>query len=65
MSDIIETGIAYRIQYAQRADGQWFRRSQINGRYGYQWSKWKATDFGPGKTIVNPYAGKARLPKIN
>ena len=30
-----------QVEHAQRADGQWFRRSQYRDpRYGYQWKAW-------------------------
>jgi hypothetical protein len=50
-------------EHAQRADGQWFTRRQSRGRYGYRWSAWEMTTGKPEQAYVDPYAGKARLPK--
>lgn len=53
-----------RIQYSQRADGQWFRRIQYrDARYGYKWSTWKAIDAAPENIFPSQFSQKARLPK--
>lgn len=48
---VIETHTAdftARIQHAQRADGQWFKRMQRRDpRYGYTWSAWSAVPKAP------------------
>jgi hypothetical protein len=63
MSPIFEYGIHERIQQAQRADGQWFKRYQQKGRFGYVWTRWKPVAAKDERANLNPYAGKARLPK--
>ncbi len=63
MSPIFEYGIQSRIQQAQRADGQWFKRYQEKGRYGYRWSAWKPVASKDERATFNTYAGHARLPK--
>ncbi len=50
-------------EYAQRPDGQWFKRYQYRDpRYGYKWSKWQATTFLPERATKNGER-KIRLPK--
>lgn len=51
------------IEHAQRADGQWFRRSQYRDpRYGYKWTRWSATSFLPERAYPKGQR-KIRLPK--
>ena len=51
-----------RSQYAKRDDGVWFKRRQYRDpRYGYKWSKWEATSFGPKNAIGMTM--RIRLPK--
>jgi hypothetical protein len=42
------------IEHAQRADGQWFTRSQYRDpRYGYKWTAWRKTTFLPERARPN------------
>ena len=63
MYAIFEYGIHERIQQAQRADGQWFKRYQAKTRFGYRWTAWKPVAAKDERATLNTYAGKARLPK--
>jgi hypothetical protein len=51
-----------QIEWAMRADGQWFKRLQYRDqRYGYKWSAW-TTSVAP-YTFTSPTGCNARLPK--
>ena len=50
-----------RLQFAMRADGQWFSRGQYRGHYGYTWSPWKASS--KPSTYTSDSGRTARLPK--
>lgn len=64
MSDIFESHTASfsRVQFSQRGDGQWFRRRQDKGPWGYRWTAWTRCG-APESTFKSAYSGKARLPK--
>ncbi len=50
-------------QYARRADGQWFTRTQSKGPWGYRWNAWREC-CEPGSERLRKCEGrKARLPK--
>lgn len=53
----------FQIHYAQRADGQWFKRIQDrHPRFGYRWTAWRAA-CEPDLSRFRPSTLKARLPK--
>lgn len=50
-------------EYAQRNDGQWFKRYQYRDpRYGYKWSRWEHTSFLPERASLKGEKA-VRLPK--
>ena len=52
-----------QIEHAQRADGQWFTRSQYRDpRYGYKWTAWRETTFLPERASPDGER-RLRLPK--
>jgi hypothetical protein len=58
-------GTSVRQERAQRADGQWFERTQYMGPRGYCWTAWHAVNVHfPEDWRANPYAGRVRLPKV-
>lgn len=63
MAEIYERGVTYRHQFAKRADGQWFERFQKLGPHGYRWTAWRKCNGMYEHASLNPYAGKARLPR--
>lgn len=52
-------------QWAKRADGQWFARSQYKDpRYGYKWGRWRETTERSLPLRMSPTRIYARLPRI-
>jgi len=54
-----------RIEHAQRADGQWFKRSRYQDpRYGYKWQSWSevAAPYSASGNFGETMA-RIRLPK--
>lgn len=50
-------------EYAQRHDGQWFRRYQYRDpRYGYKWSRWQSASGLPSNA-TRKEERRVRLPK--
>lgn len=53
-------------QWAQRADGQWFTRSQYRDpRYGYKWGRWRETTDRSLPLRMTATRVTARLPPID
>ncbi|QDP59541.1 MAG: hypothetical protein GOVbin4162_115 [Prokaryotic dsDNA virus sp.] len=46
------------VEWALRADGQWFSRYQNNTPYGVQWSKWAKDDPTWETGGTNAYSGE-------
>jgi hypothetical protein len=52
-------------QWAKRADGQWFTRSQYKDpRYGYKWGRWRETTERSLPLRLTPTRVTARLPRL-
>jgi hypothetical protein len=53
-----------RFHFAQRADGQWFKRSQVKDpHFGYKWSKWREIAEAGVPERKSETGRTARLPK--